>query len=899
MPDGVLPRLFAMESEMKFTPKIIRMVLVWLVAGLFGATGAFAEPHYRADDFTSLLLHFDEKGADEARDASEFENPCHVRGARWGRGRFGRALDFRNGGIAEVPFDASLSMGEELTLECWLWVAGPSQDIQRIAYRGSVYGFYLNPDGTGLTFYVNADDKWESLHAEVPQKQWVHLAGVYDGSEMRLYMDGDLRGSLKKTGQVAENGSPLYIGANARPGEWQLQGKVDEVRVSHVARQSFDPDARLHFESTTEFRPVRADMPRGRGKKPKEVTVVRGLVRDVNGERCARGVRVATEIESTRSGPLGYFTVRAPRGRTMIGLSDPRYDPRPLVGEMVLKDPRENLRITSLKPVNPYQYRFAIPGNGRGYRVTPISYLEAPEPDEAPSQDTLGASPELEAFATPGEYEPLSFVIYAREPLEGLRVEASPLRSGKDTIPAPEVFRVKRYFRRRKYNRPAYDGEFVSRYLLPFDSVDIGRYCFRQMWLTVQVPEDAPAGTYRGRVEVIPGNGKPTEIPISFEVLPFSLRDPGEKGYGCYYRPRHTEYPADQRDAIRRKELADIRAHGGDHLLGLWGIDIRKDGDSVQIDYEDLRNGFRELQDMGFEGPYIASDRLHHLARLLDLEADEVGESEKMRRVAERALQGLHRLRKEEGFPEIVVAHMDEVFNRGRLPLYIALTKVIRRVAPELRVYITIHSRPDPTVRRMTRRIDPYVDLRCYHGHSIGLWMAAGHRIEELERELKESGDEAWTYYNPRSILVTPECMRIVNGVWLWMMPIKVHLPWCYNSYSGDPLDDGDGHDYGFAFPVDGEIVSTRLWEAYREGVDDMRYIVTLEELIEERRDDPEAKATCRKAQAWLDGLRKRLLSLPLEEEQSALVKAIDQRHRETDYDGWRRECARWIEALK
>ena len=105
-------------------------------------------------------------------------------------------------------------------------------------------------------------------------------------------------------------------------------------------------------------------------------------------------------------------------------------------------------------------------------------------------------------------------------------------------------------------------------------------------------------------------------------------------------------------------------------------------------------------------------------------------------------------------------------------------------------------------------------------------------------------------------------------------------------------MDDADGYDFGYAFTVGDEIVPTRLWEGYREGVDDMRYLSTLEDLLDQvrarRLDVPEAV----EAEKWLRDLRRTLLSLPLEQEQSALVKAISARYSQADYDAWRRKCA-------
>lgn len=146
---------------------------------------------------------------------------------------------------------------------------------------------------------------------------------------------------------------------------------------------------------------------------------------------------------------------------------------------------------------------------------------------------------------------------------------------------------------------------------------------------------------------------------------------------------------------------------------------------------------------------------------------------------------------------------------------------------------------------------------------------------------------------------ITPEWGRLCNGFWIWLTPVTTHCPWAYNAYRADPLTDKDGFDFGYAFPVKGEMISTRLYEGYREGIDDERYISTLEALIAERKGDPKYAETAKQAQAFLDGLRKELLGLPLEVKQSALVRAISEKYDGDDYAKWRRTCAEYIEKLE
>jgi len=127
-----------------------------------------------------------------------------------------------------------------------------------------------------------------------------------------------------------------------------------------------------------------------------------------------------------------------------------------------------------------------------------------------------------------------------------------------------------------------------------------------------------------------------------------------------------------------------------------------------------------------------------------------------------------------------------------------------------------------------------------------------------------------------------------------------------YYSYNGNPLDDTDGphlrgHDFAYAAPDPEDpdrLVSTRHWEAYREGIDDMRYLATLEELIGERGPSPAA----REAQRWLDTLRARLRPDPEKlqtiEGESPILQLWSNDFDGPDYRQFRREAASLIERL-
>lgn len=106
--------------------------------------------------------------------------------------------------------------------------------------EGSEYGIFVNNGRPA--FYVHLDGAYVEATSglrELEAGVWHHVAGVFDGSQVRLYVDGELRASTDASGRRTTNGLPLYVGADVdgggRPTSF-TRGAIDEVRLSRVAR---------------------------------------------------------------------------------------------------------------------------------------------------------------------------------------------------------------------------------------------------------------------------------------------------------------------------------------------------------------------------------------------------------------------------------------------------------------------------------------------------------------------------------------------------------------------------------------------------------------------------------------------------------------------------------------
>ena len=164
-----------------------------------------------------------------------------------GAGRFGNALT--GSGVLRAG-TSSLLAPSRITLVAWIKQNGTPPTLRYIAGRGddgfptclgSSYALYTGyPASPGLRFYIRDTAGGSSFTANAPSttfdNAWHMLAGVYDGSFVRLYVDGAEVGPAAAAPAPPKYdfpGSDFYIDGYpvAGCGASDFPGAIDEVRL--------------------------------------------------------------------------------------------------------------------------------------------------------------------------------------------------------------------------------------------------------------------------------------------------------------------------------------------------------------------------------------------------------------------------------------------------------------------------------------------------------------------------------------------------------------------------------------------------------------------------------------------------------------------------------------------
>jgi len=166
-------------------------------------------------------------------------------GAAWtDAGRFGKALTFDGIDDRVNVADAdSLDLAGAMTLEAWV---KPSQHAEwrtvllKESPSGLAYALYSSSLNDLPSGHINTGSERNARGTTaLPLNTWSHLAVTYDGTTLRLFVNGEQVASTALAGPIQTTAGALRIGGNAIWGE-SFKGSIDEVRVYRRALTAFE-----------------------------------------------------------------------------------------------------------------------------------------------------------------------------------------------------------------------------------------------------------------------------------------------------------------------------------------------------------------------------------------------------------------------------------------------------------------------------------------------------------------------------------------------------------------------------------------------------------------------------------------------------------------------------------
>ncbi|MGD9045326.1 MAG: DUF2341 domain-containing protein, partial [Desulfobacterales bacterium] len=214
------------------------------------------------DDYVGVW-HLTENGngtADEFKDSTQYAN--HGQGGEGDplfvpsqtSGKVANAQDFNNSDtkydMIDLGNDSSLDItGNQITLQCWVkhnitpafgnWYGMLNHKGWNNGYR-----ILIPENSLKLNFQLPGSSYSLTSASDITAGGWHHLVATYDGSNMKLYIDGTKDAKeLAKTDNILSvppTENEVWIGHGDQPKDvawsYEWEGQIDEVRISRIAR---------------------------------------------------------------------------------------------------------------------------------------------------------------------------------------------------------------------------------------------------------------------------------------------------------------------------------------------------------------------------------------------------------------------------------------------------------------------------------------------------------------------------------------------------------------------------------------------------------------------------------------------------------------------------------------
>lgn len=348
----------------------------------------------------------------------------------------------------------------------------------------------------------------------------------------------------------------------------------------------------------------------------------------------------------------------------------------------------------------------------------------------------------------------------------------------------------------------------------------------KQLVVTVRISADVSPGEYEGKLLVKENGQVFGSLAVKLTVYPFKLEPPGIE-YSIYYRGVLTRdtgsIAAEGKSEVQmRAELQDMWDHG------VTNPTLYQPFDDKQL--------FRTVLDI--------RRSIGMVRRPLYYLGVATGNPDNQRAVESyvKAVRELKTIAKEYELPEIYVYGIDE-----------ASPDMIRR---QRKAWQAIHGAGGKIFSAgwtpghfelLGDAVDLFVDGQPPKKTEADKFHRVKHRV--------------FSYNTPQAGVENPLVYRKNYGLRLWQQDYDGAMTYAYQDGFGSIWNDFDHpkfRDHNFTYPTVDGVIDTLAWEGFREGVDDVRYITTLQGILTASASDnnQEVKTIVREASVFLAELR-------------------------------------------
>ena len=379
----------------------------------------------------------------------------------------------------------------------------------------------------------------------------------------------------------------------------------------------------------------------------------------------------------------------------------------------------------------------------------------------------------------------------------------------------------------------AYRFEYIPPLISTSLETDITAQTSKQFWINVKVPEDAKPGIYKSNVTLSSSNSNDKIITLEVNVLPIILKEPSKKYIIFYQHKPKTNLLSEEE--ILDLNLDDIHSHGFE------GTTL-----NVLSDENYFRNYLYNVLERGMDGPFIFdSNNYQNTISILQeynlpkyhYGIDEPNSLNKA--IPSNSLR--HQIRESYNIHQAGGLVVTSILYQNSKALDDPTSYAYDQIDPASNDALTF---------KQEGIVYESLDIANYHATELNMDNLKQDKplwdyIQRLRNGSEEKNKSRIEVYYWQIWVEKPKLNRLQSGYFLWTSKLDGIMPWSYQANTdikihGDPFDDFDGihnqklRDTKTTYPSQQGPIPTTKWEALREGYDDVRYLTTLYELLDE-----------------------------------------------------------------
>ena len=430
----------------------------------------------------------------------------------------------------------------------------------------------------------------------------------------------------------------------------------------------------------------------------------------------------------------------------------------------------------------------------------------------------------LSVFASPDEYEPITFALYGLRDIKGLKVSVSDLKNEKRNIINKNNVDI-RVVRSLPFIRNEKEYNLEPILLEKQPTVDISAQKSAWFWLTAYVPKNSRPGTYAGTISLTAPGTKPCDIKLSLKVLPIKLQEPDVLNGMCFLIPgRKYLYPENL-----SRYFEDMKAHGMNSMWTWPDFEVKKVDGKLICDFSKfgvtrkeqdyfgnsldemltgyLKAGFSKLWIAGSADTFGGMIEQATGAKKMTPEFDQA--------YVELARQFIAESKKKE-WPSFAWHVVDEASKDEPLKYAIYYNKLLKDNFPDIKTFADVGP-----WNKEDEALFPYIDIMTY-----------ACQLKKNIENCKKAGCEFWIY-NHGGWGRFNKTDRMNRGIYAWKTGAKGNYDWVYTWWIEPKVPPSWHPSFVYVVPAPDGPLPTVAWEGIREGIDDLRYIYTLDRLIQ------------------------------------------------------------------